>query len=174
MAPTYKLIATAGAGGQIEFSSIPQTYNDLLIKFSHRATGQNWGYVTINGGTYSNGYTKQSIYGNGSGSAQGGGTSSDSLYIIWTTWASTTANTFSYTELYIPSYNTNKNKTMLIQSNSEDMNAGGGNSNYIFYTGMNWGFGSAITSLTITPWNYSGGEAWVTGTTAYLYGIVNG
>jgi hypothetical protein len=166
MANTYSLIAssTVGAGGtsSISFSSIPQTYTDLLIKFSGResTTEQNV-VLTFNGSSSS--FTSKLLYGNGSTAASVSYTDSRALNSNYSTAVS---NAFSNGELYIPSYTSSNNKTWSSDTVQEDNIS---NPVYAFmYTGL-WANTAAITSITLT----ADAAAFVQYTTAYLYGIKN-
>ena len=158
---TYKLIAssTVGAGGasSITFSSIPQTYTDLLIKASLRGSTTTTTFaVQINGSTVT---SVIRLYGSGSSAA------SDSFNEHYIDPSDFTSNTFGNTELYFPNYTSTVNKSFSVDSVGENnatqayMNLG----TSLFSTS------SAITSLSLirTSGNF------VQYSTAYLYGISN-
>ena len=167
MADTYTLISsvTVGAGGasSIDFTSIPATYTDLLVKWSLRGS-TNTTYMTIqlNGSTSSR--TSLLLFGTGSGTVntttttlQSGGGQNASSY---------TANTFSNGELYLPNYAGSVNKSMSIDSVSENnaSNADAG------LTAALWSNTSAINRVTL----YEGSSGtFAQYSTAYLYGIKN-
>ena len=167
MAATYSLISstTIGSGGaaNIEFTSIPATYTDLVLKISTRQSvnDASSGYyydVTFNG-TSSN---RTGRYLQGSGSTAVSGT-----YTLWGASVSSdfTSNTFSNGELYIPNYASANNKPALLSSVQEN-NAT--LSRVILSAGL-WSDTSVITSIKLTP---AGGN-FAQYTTAYLYGISN-
>ena len=106
MPSTYIKLAstTVGAGGasSIDFTSIPQTYTDLVVKYSLRNASNNTTLqVTFNNdGTRAN-YSYRQVYGNGSSVVNDA--QSD---IFWgqVNPSSYTASTFSNGEIYIPNY----------------------------------------------------------------------
>ena len=171
---TYTLISsvTVGSGGSsgVTFSSIPQTYTDLLVKCSLRTgSAQVWGYFTYNGSS-TTGYSLMQLLGNGSTASSGkDATSTGYQYSLWADSPNQTANTFSSSEIYIPNYTGSTYKSNSIESVTEN-NATG------VYTAMQtnlWSNTAAITSITFTPWNSGGGETWAQYSTFYLYGIKN-
>jgi hypothetical protein len=114
MANTYTLIqsVTVGSGGaaSIDFTSIPQTYTDLVFRLSVRSTGSanTWSYcmVYLNGSTTSN--TMRYLH--GIGSTTSSGVESNKPYLILSN-ANTTASVFTSGELYIPNYSGSTNKS---------------------------------------------------------------
>lgn len=157
---------TVGSGGasSITFSSIPQTYTDLLIKLSGRnnTTEQNV-MLSFNGSTAN--FSSRLLYGNGSTAASATYTDSRGLNMNYST---AVANSFSNGELYIANYsNSSINKTWSSDTVQEDNIA---NPVYNFmYAGL-WSSTAAITSITLTPISSS---SFVQYSTAYLYGIKN-
>jgi hypothetical protein len=158
---THKLIssATVGSGGiaTIVFTSIPQTYTDLLIKFSGRNVTNNFTFsVSINGTTVTSG---KRLYGTGSGYG------SDTYNGSYTNYLNAAANTFGNAEIYVPHYTATTAKTLLVDAVSED--------NYVSAY-MNFGAfiltsSSAVTSIGLIPESGNFAEH----STAYLYGISN-
>ena len=171
MAITYTAIATTtvGAGGasSIDFTSIPNTYTDLLIKISTRSTvagtGQDDINVTFNGSTSS--YSWRNLLGSGSSAiSQSGGTSNIRMSAVSPN-AGTTSSTFSNAELYIPNYAGSNNKSVSIDMVSEANQA----STYMGLVAGLWSNSSAITQVTFT--GASGN--FVQYSSATLYGIKN-
>jgi len=169
MANTYTAIATVtvGSGGAstIEFTSIPGTYTDLLIKFSLRTTGAG-NYTnnrfTFNGST--SGYSSKLLYGDGSSAASANNSVTDKIdYSAYSTEAGATASTFSNGEAYIPNYVGSNNKSISVDHVSEN-NATGA---IAAMTAGLWSNTAAITSVTIN------GGSFVQYSTATLYGIKN-
>lgn len=166
MPNTFTLIAssTVGSGGasSIVFNSIPNTYTDLCLKFSGRGTrsevGSNW-LVSFNGSTSN----FSARYVEGVGTTVATGTFARFLGVV--TAANATANTFGNTEVYIPNYLSNINKSY--SSNSSIENNATLSSN-TFIAGL-WSDTSAITSITITS---GSSDNIVQNSTAYLYGII--
>jgi len=171
MANTFTLIASAtvGSGGasSMEFTSIPNTYTDLVIKHSTRYTsnGDASTYIRFNGDNGNN-YARRTLFGEGSGSAGSGQGSSLTLGLAGAVGLSTfTANSFSSNDVYIPNYAGNAQKSWQVDGASESNDA----TAYIIYSANTWSNTSAITSISLFP---SGGT-FVENTTAYLYGIKN-
>jgi len=170
MATTYTLISsvTVGSGGaaSIDFTSIPSTYTDLLVSMSLRSAGTGvstrYASVTFNSNTSS--YTYRRLYGNGSNA----GSDNGSLRIIGTiNGSTTTANTFSNLQLYIPNYAGSNNKSYSCES-AEENNATGAELDMI--AGL-WSNTAAITSIKLE--SDQGSFNFAQYSTAYLYGISN-
>jgi len=167
MANTYVKIATVSltsAQATIEFTAIPSTYTDLLIKRSARGTvsGNNVDTkMTFNGVT--TGYTIRNVYGDGSTA-----TSFSDATTNYTggeiNGTSTTALTFDNTEIYIPNYAGSTNKSFSLDNVVEN-NATFGLQ--WLQAGL-WSNTAAITSITFTP----GSGNFATYSTATLYGIL--
>jgi hypothetical protein len=168
MATTYTLISsvTVGSGGaaSISFTSIPQTYTDLKIVWSTRVTQTGVesaaNYFSFNSSTAN--FSWKRLRGNGS-AADSFGESSSTLFGT-TVAASATASTFSNTELYIPNYTGNTNKSFSVDSITEN-NAT--TAIAVMFAGL-WSDTAAITGIS---WTTDGN--FVQYSTAYLYGISN-
>lgn len=165
MAKTYQAIQTVivGAGGQaaIEFTNIPQIYDDLLIKLSlrcSRASVDTEAYIQFNNST--TGYSSRSLFGDGSTA----GSANSAFYpMVLTNAANATASTFSNAEVYISNYRSSSNKSLLTDSVSET-NA---SSVYQYLVAGLWSNSAAINSIRFTPATGS----WVQHSTATLYGV---
>lgn len=164
MANTYVLIAssTVGSGGaaNIEFTSIPSTYTDLLLKVKVRMTSTyDLFWIRFNGVTTN--LSGRSLQGDGGSPAS---------YIEAPYGRvnnnGTTSNTFSSTDIYIPNYAGSNYKSVSVDSASEN-NSG---SAYLTLGAGLWSSTSAITSIQIVP---NGGDTFVQYSTAFLYGIKN-
>ena len=108
---TFTLIAssTVGAGGasSIDFTSIPSTYTDLVLKVSVRNSYSGGGaannLLRFNGS--SSGYSDRYITGNGAAASSAGNTGGTTyIYIGAIENNSWTSNTFGNLEIYIPNY----------------------------------------------------------------------
>jgi hypothetical protein len=168
MATTYELIASYTASSSIspiEFTSIPQTFTDLVLKFTPRNDGQVWGTVNINaGGAY-----RQINWGMYNGSvSRGSGT--DNAYTVWSPNGSSQANTFGTTEIYIPNYSGSNYKVINIDTNANNSI----NTSFVYMSMIAFLFESqaAVTSIALTSHN-SPGNKWIANTSAELYGIKN-
>lgn len=178
MATTFVKIATVtvGAGGasSIDFTSIPSTYTDLVVKVSARASANstytNPMFVRFNSST--SGYTSRALTNGGANVA----TSSTNPYNITSafyggeqTTTALTSSTFTNTEIYVPNYAGSSNKSVSLDAAAEN-NA---STEYTWGLGLVaalWSNTSAITSITLlTASSLSG--TFQQYSTATLYGI---
>lgn len=169
MANTFVKIAsvTVGSGGAstIDFTSIPNTYTDLCLKVSARKTttgGSNL-QMQFNGST--SGYLQRTLIGNGSTVASYNDNSE--IGFMYVTTSSETANTFNSTDIYLPNYAGSNNKSVSIDSVTEN-NASGANATL---TAALWSTSSAINRVYLQIAN--GGGVFAQYSTATLYGIKN-
>ena len=162
--PTMTLIAsnTVGSGGasSVTFSSIPQTYTDLVVKINSRVTS------TDGGGTFTfNGSAGKDItlYAFGSGSP--GSVTHTTNMNFFSSNSTDTASTFNSAELYISNYsNTTNYKSVSIDNITEN----NGTTATATLIAALWSNTAAITSITFT-----GFSNFVQYSTFYLYGISN-
>ena len=160
MATTMKLIASQTLGGtasSVTFSSIPQTYDDLLLCVSGRS-GTN--YIDVEFNANGSGYSGRFLYGNGS--SAGSGTQAKFLGVVSST--ANTANTFGLIEMYVPNYAGSENKSFSATS-AYETNATVAEIQVV--AGL-WANTSAITEIKVYPESAS---TFVTGSSFYLYGI---
>jgi hypothetical protein len=166
MATTYKLITkqTVGSGGvsSVTFSSIPQTYTDLKLVLSARQGSENAFEFTFNGST--TGYLTRRLQGDGSSASSNtaSGTTT-AIRVIGFNSGSSTANTFSNTEIYIPNYAGSNNKSVSIDAVNEFNQT----ETYMNLGASLWSNSSAINQITVTPMAGSITEF----STFHLYGI---
>jgi hypothetical protein len=155
-----KTLGTAAAS--IEFTSIPQTFTDLVVVASARSSGtENFYFLGFNSLTTN--FSYRFLQGNGSTASSGSDTTRPFLSMCPSTF---TANTFSNNTIYIPNYAGATNKSISIDMTTEN-NAT--ESRATIEAGL-WSNTSAITSIQFT--NPSGD--FVIGTTMSLYGILKG
>lgn len=160
--------ATVGAGGaaSVTFSSIPQIYTDLVVKYSTRCSGSGQFqqvFLRMNGDS-------SAVYSGHrfwyyAGFASNAYTSGTSNNMNWTSGSTATANTFGIGEITILNYTSNTGKSFSSELMSES------NSATEVVTSMASGLyatSSAITSLTII-----GESSFVQNSTFTLYGIKN-
>jgi hypothetical protein len=167
MANTYVKIGstvTVGSGGAatIDFTSIPATYTDLLIKLSSRSSdiGSSTGVVMqFNGSSAS--LTYKLLEGSGSAAASYSGSTGR---IGVTDATGSTASTFGNLEAYIPNYAGSTNKSSSIDSVQEN-NA---STAYADLSANLWSNTAAITSISLSL--QAGNFAQYS--TASLYGIL--
>jgi hypothetical protein len=168
MANTYTLIEkiTVGAAGasSITFTSIPQTYTDLLVVLSLRSArpSQTNSSAKIYFNSNTSNYTWRELGGNGATAFSNNGSTPGYTYIPAT---NATASTFGNAYIYIPNYTSSNNKSYSMDG-VDETNASTIDAQTLF-AGL-WSNSSAITSITIEENNSS---TFVQYTTAYLYGI---
>lgn len=171
MATAIKLISsvTVGAGGaaNIEFTSIPATYTDLLVKMSLRssntgATAKRIG-VRFNGASTDANLDTLLVYGDGS---IAGSFTSSTGFTGWMPDGSVTSNTFSNVEIYIPNYTVSANKCFSTDAVMEN-NA---TASYMGFFRNKFNSSSTINAIKIFEVDSNN---LVQYSTAYLYGISN-
>lgn len=134
----------------IDFTSIPATYDDLILKFFLRDTRTN-SYlnnirITFNGS--STGYAEINMANNAlTTEANNNGYNAAYFEYVYATSDYAYANIFTNYEMYIPQYaNTSYNKTLLIDGSNIVQDS---NSHTILWGGT-WASTSAINRITIT------------------------
>jgi hypothetical protein len=171
MANTYTLIESQVLGSSaasVTFSAIPATYTDLVLRLSVRYDGSLvYGSTEIkfNSDTASN-YSRTTLRGDGSSAVSERGSSNSILIFPRSITGDTaTANTFSNTEIYIPSYTASQNKPIAGFGVGEN-NATA--ANVAVNAGL-WRNVASITSIFIQ----SNGTNFLSDSSFYLYGIKN-
>jgi hypothetical protein len=168
MANTYvKIGSTVTVGllgaASIDFTSIPATYTDLVLKVSTRSTyAATISRAKLQINAITTGYSNRMAYGDGSGTSST--TSTDYITYLYSVGATATASTFSNTEIYIPNYAGSTNKSVSIDSVTEN-NA---TSAFAVIEAGLLSNTAAITGISITDAN---GGNFVQYSTASLYGI---
>jgi hypothetical protein len=165
MAYTYDSIATtttAVASPAITFSSIPQTYTDLVLVVSIRtnSTPASFGTgIRFNGDTGTN-YSRTVLYGAGAGAVSFRDTNQTRFFA---SSGFTTANQFNLIRLNIMNYTSSSSykSFALINDDLADVAS--------ISSGL-WRSNNAITSLTVTPYD-DNATGFATGCTFTLYGI---
>lgn len=138
-------VGSAGAAS-ITFSSIPQTFTDLVIKVSSRDTATDFILsLQFNGDTGSN-YTSKLIQGDGA-SATSQGSTSTKIPTIMSDGSTDTASTFASGDVYIPNYRSANYKSVSVDSATENNAA----TAYMRLGASIWSSTSAITSITLFP-----------------------
>lgn len=174
MPTTYEAIATVtvGAGGasSIEFSSIPNTYTDLLIKVSARSSRTAFQQDDL---SYRFNNNSSSVYDyrqiRGSGSAVISTTPGTVTYNYagQINSSTSTSNTFSNVEIYIPNYTSSTNKSSSVDGVQENNQTEA----YATLVANLWSSTAAITSIQLLL-NINGTN-FLQNSTATLYGIKN-
>jgi hypothetical protein len=170
-----KLIATttlSSSATNVEFTSIPGTYTDLLVTISARADRADVADVMgirINGDNTNGNYTNRSIVGDGGNGVVSNYISSSNLelWIAHFSAANTTASTFGNAQVYFSNYSGNTNKSFSAQGASENNAAAG-------YNDMKAGLWSNTNAITSLKFICLFGTNMVSGTTLSLYGITKG
>lgn len=167
MPDTFIKIAsvTVGSGGAsgIDFTSIPSTYTDLVIKLSLRGTTASavvGAAIAFNGSTSN--FSYRLLYGTGSSALSliaSSGSFGDANA------STSTASTFSNQEVYLPNYAGSNNKSFSVDAIQEDNTT----TAYAELLAGLWSNTSAITSILIQPTSGN----WAQHSTATLYGIKN-
>ena len=142
----YQLIETieVGSGGasSIEFTGIAGTGQDLVILWSLRCTTNNaTGSLTINGSDADRSWVI--LYGTGNGLGSNAYTSSN--ISAMQVENADTANTFSNGQLYISNYASSANKSMSVDSVTEN----NGTVAQSVLQAISWAQTAAITSLGV-------------------------
>jgi len=159
---TINAMTAVTCAGQtfIDFTSIPNTYTDLMVALNvrtNRALTEDWILLTLNGSTSN--FSSQIL--RGSGSAVTAFTQLRALGDAPA--ANATANTFSNQILYIPNYTSSINKVFSVDSVSEN-NA---TTALAGLAALIWSGTATINSITLTP---TDGNLMIN-STFYLYGI---
>jgi hypothetical protein len=154
------------AAASIEFTSIPQTFTDLVIVASGRSerTAGFEDYLIAFNGSSAN-FSWRRLGGQGSGSPYSDSGTTGRLGQINTDFA--TANTFGNLVAYIPNYTTATNKSVSVDHVTEN------NATQAFQEiiALLWSNTAAITSFTLTTTN---GFNFKAGTIISLYGVLKG
>jgi hypothetical protein len=171
MANTFEKIATVtvGSGGatSIDFTSIPQTFTDLMLKGSIRTDRGTFGVdetlLQFNGDTTSGNYSHRFLRGNGS-SADSSFANSSYPWGPGGNGSVNTANTFGNGENYIPNYRGSQPKTFTTYIGAEGNSA---TNVYLILDEAIWTSTAAITSIKILHQ----GTAFAQHSSVTLYGI---
>jgi hypothetical protein len=168
MANTYvKIGSTVEVGilgaASIDFTSIPNTYTDLIVLYSLRSdsgSAADNAEITFNGSTTT--YSSRRLYGTGSAAAS----DSSSTYTIssFIVGDGATASTFGNGMMYIPNYAGSTNKSFSIDA----VNETNATAAFMGLYAHLWATTSAITSIQLEP---NGGSLFKQYSTATLYGI---
>lgn len=171
MANTYTLIASNTLGSSaasVTFSSIPNTYTDLVLRWSVRSTNaSNFENIIIefNDDTGTN-YSRTSLTGSGSAASSNRETGFTTWNQAITNGANSTASTFGSGEVYIPNYTSTANKAGSFFG-AQETNATAANIRINAYLYQN---STAITKIKLSSGN---AENFVSGSSFFLYGIKN-
>lgn len=173
---TFTQIGTAqvvgsGGSGSITFSSIPQTYTDLVMLVSARTNGTTGpagiARIKVQINSLTSGYSNVLLYNIGA-DAPGGATGTDQITFFYANAPASNSSTFSNNWLYFCNYSsTTLPKTVSVDAGTEYITSAGG------IRALNAGYSTdtaAISTLTITP---ADAVVFVEHSSAYLYGVSN-
>jgi hypothetical protein len=164
-------ITTTTAVNAVTFSSIPQTYTDLKLCVSARATSNsaNQGFYFQLSGTGGTFYSQTVLRADGSSASTFRGSNSNAVTTNEIPNELNTVGLFSNTEIYIPNYTTSQTKQILIDGVKENNSAS--TAIQLYTKAALWTNAGAVTSLAvgtdISAPNYFGGSTFT------LYGIKN-
>jgi len=165
MAVTYESIATTtttSASPAITFTSIPQTFTDLILIVSVRANSTPTSFGTgirFNSDTGTN-YSRTVTYGSGSSAVSFRDTNQTRFFV---SSGPTAASTFNLIRLNITNYtSTSMYKSVLARN--DDI------SDVTSMSASVWRSTSAITSITVTPFD-DNSTGFAVGSSFTLYGI---
>lgn len=168
MATTMKLIASQTLGSEaalVTFSSIPATYDDLLILITARSnrTGTTADQMTMTfNGTSATNHSSRLLEGNGSTVASYSYT--NDAYAGTLPPAGYTSNTFASIEIYIPNYAGSTNKSW----SSTGVCETNGTTAYIDAFAGLWSSTAAITEINLASVST---RKMVSNSSFFLYGI---
>jgi hypothetical protein len=174
MPNTYLLISSnvlSSNAASITFSSIPNTYTDLVLRVSARSSNpQTYDYYELRFNSDSaNNYTSTELYSNSSTVGSVRQTAGPQAYPEFFNGDTSVSNAFGSTEFYIPNYLVSANKPFTSFSVSEN-NASTANSAFIDAWAGLWSNTAAITSIFLKP---QAARNFLIGSSFYLYGIKN-
>ena len=158
MPKTYEPISTqtlATSATTVTFTSIPQTYTDLVLVISSKmTTGDDAHGIQFNGDTAGN-YSATGLYGSSGVAGSYRGTNSIKIDAgrIGTDWCNSIIHIMNYS-------NTTTYKTVLSRGNNT--------ATTLVLVGALWRSTSAISSMVISAYN---NQSMLTGSTFTLYGI---
>lgn len=141
-------VTVASPVADVTFSNIPSGYTDLkLVISARRSASFSDGQIRFNGDS-STVYSSRQLRGDGSATVSTS-TSGAAQAIIGQPFArgNSTSNTFSNAEIYIPNYTSSNNKSLSIDTVTEN-NATAADA---CLTASLWANTAAITSFTIYP-----------------------
>ena len=163
-----------GSGGAASWtkSSIPSTYDHLLLKVSARtdkSTGPGWGdaLMTLNNDTGTN-YSMTLLWASSSTQYSLRQTGQTSAKFLYCPSAVATSNTFGSTTLWIPHYANTSNYKQLINDSTQEANSTTTNAWYLTKSASLWSSTAAVNQVTLTA---DASANFVQYSTFTLYGV---
>lgn len=171
MPTTYTLIASntlSSSAASITFSSIPNTYTDLVLHTSMRSIYSDTSFqIELNNDTNSI-YSYTDIRGDGSAATSTRGSNNSNFFVRGLINRSAyTSNTFATSQIYIPSYTASQNKPVSMYGVAEN---NGTAAEFIVPIAGLFRSTAAISSIKLFQ---GGGDSLVSGSSFFLYGIKN-
>jgi hypothetical protein len=165
MPKTYEPIATQTVGTAtptITFSSIPQTYTDIVVATAIQMSANVNVWMRFNSDTGSN-YSYTTLQGNGSSGSSSRSSSDTKIQLDSVAYPYFTSTAFSPNIVHIMNYsNTTTYKTALLRSNNATVGVS-------LFAGL-WRSTSAISTIAFTN-AFPGSVNFAVGTTFTLYGV---
>jgi hypothetical protein len=154
----------ASTQASITFSSIPQTFTDLLIVFSGRSDRANsFDNIRVMPNGLATDVSSRILFGSGSAASS----FTESYVSGYTAANSATSNTFGNSSIYISNYAGSTAKSFSIDSVGENNATASAQA----ITAGLWNQTAAITSIVL---DQGDGSNWLQYTSATLYGITKG
>jgi hypothetical protein len=167
----------ASAQASIEFTSIPATFTDLVLKLSLRSAGGttlNGLRVEFNSNTSSIYSVRnlQAIYNTGPNSNTNPYGVTNAMVLSFVASPSQTASTFTNTELYIPNYTVSQSKSVSVDGTSENNSDFSGSE--IVAINIAAGLFASNTAISSIKLTMQEGNNIAQYSSATLYGILKG
>ena len=118
--PIYTQTVGSGGAATVTFNNIPQTFTDLKVEISARATSASYPALAMDfNGDNSSVYSRTTLYNSSGtvGSSRSSGTFFDEVGNVPGT--GTTANTFSVISIYVPNYTGGNFKSLIVDNVGE-------------------------------------------------------
>jgi hypothetical protein len=158
------MVTLASAASFIEFTSIPDTYQHLQLRFLTASTnGYTNGHIAFNGDTTTTNYYANRVFGNGNAT---GNTAQNTNY-NWNNWNAGEANMFVAGITDILNYSDNTKRKVSRTFTGFSNNVGANTDNWIAQHSLIWNNTNKITSVRI----YIDGANLFANSQATLYGI---
>lgn len=170
MPSTYTLISSnilSTATASVTFSALPTTYTDLVLRASVRGNGSGYNSpfrLKINADTGNN-YSRTRVYGIGSSAVSNRASNeADNIDTSFFNQSTSTSDTFSSIEVYVPNYRSTVDKPISGDGALENNSTADWirSAHSVLYRTS-----SAITSLEF----FTNSGSFVSGSSFYLYGI---
>jgi hypothetical protein len=162
---SIQTVTASGSSTYVEFTSIPQTYKHLQIRYVGRSSSSNaWDFVRmqINGAT--SGYSDHNLYSDGSSAGSQGGGGGTNIFMSFAATSSSSSGIMGATIADILDYtNTTKYKTVRAFSGADNNSTG--------YAGLLSGSYQSTSAVSSIKLFLTYGPNWTSGSTFALYGI---